>query len=291
MRVLDYGAIIQELRFRTAPGTWMDMVVGHEDPESYLEDPFSMGACVGRFAGRLSGGSLDLGGQSFPLSHREGITLHGGTRGFGKRYWTIEAVEGGTDHPEVRLSYFSPHLEEGFPGNLRVTLSYRLEENALAIRHQAVTDRPTVVNLTNHSYFKIDRQPLISHYKLRLQCSRLLETDSRLLPTGRLLDAAGTPFDFRTEKTLGDVALDTPFVVDPGASPAAALYSPVSGVRMHVQTDQPALVLFNPAGMPSLCFEAQNFPDAPRFSHFPSAVLLPGETYRNETRFVFEKRG
>jgi aldose 1-epimerase len=289
LKVLDYGAIIQKLQFRTAPDTWMDLVVGHEDPRAYLQDPFAMGACVGRFAGRLSGGSLDLEGKSFPLSHREGITLHGGDSGFAKRYWTIEAVAEGADQPEIRLSYFSPHLEEGFPGNLRVTVRYQLQENALAIKHEAVTDRPTVVNLTNHSYFKIDRQPLISHYGLHLQCSRRLETDARLLPTGRLLDVEGTPFDFRKEKSLDGIALDTPFVVDPGANPAAALYSPISGVRMRVHTDQPALVLFNPAGMPSLCFEAQNFPDAPRFSHFPSAVLRPGETYRNESRFVFEK--
>jgi aldose 1-epimerase len=267
----------------------MDLVVGKQAPEDYLEDPFSIGACVGRYAGRLSGGALLIDGKKYPLPNRDGITLHGGRRGFGRQYWKIASIRPSGREPEVRLEYQSPHLEEGFPGNLKVAVTYRLLANSLIIRHEATTDRPTVVNLTNHSYFKIDRQPLISHYYLQLSAKERLETDERLLPTGRLLQVRDTDFDFRTPKRLGDTLLDTPFSLDDTASYAAQVYSPVSGLRMRVYTNQRGIVVYTPEDFPSICLETQNFPDAPRYEHFPSSLLLPGQTYRNESRFVFEK--
>lgn len=288
LEALNYGAIIRKLRFRTGVGTWMDLVIGKDNPEDYLKDPFSIGASVGRYAGRLSGGVLQIEGKEYPLANQDGITLHGGEHGFGRKYWKIDPGGQSQKNPEIRLTYRSPHLEEGFPGNLRVRVTYQLIENSLIIRHEATTDRPTVVNLTNHSYFKIDRQPLISHYLLQLAAQKRLETDARLLPTGRLLQVRDTPFDFRQEQRLGDTRLDTPFVLEQTTGYAARVYSPVSGIRLGVYTNQPAVVVYTPEGFPSICLETQNFPDAPRHKHFPSSLLYPGETYLNESRFVFE---
>lgn len=288
LQVLDYGAIIQNLRFRTAEGSWMDVTLGKNNPEDYLEDPFSMGACVGRFAGRLSGGVLHIDGVEYPIENRDGITLHGGEGGFGRRYWKIASVAPTAREPAVHLEYLSPHLEAGFPGNLRVRVTYRLVQNALHVRHEATTDRPTVVNLTNHSYFKLDQQPVISHYLMQLAAGKRLETDPRLVPTGRLLDVRGTEFDFRKERRLGNTGLDTPYALAGSAAAAAQVFSPVSGVRLRVYTNQPGLVVYTPDAFPSVCLETQNFPDAPRHEHFPSSLLYPGKTYLNESRFVFD---
>ena len=289
LEVLDYGAIIHKLRFRAGADSWVDLVLSKDTPEDYLKDPFSLGACVGRYAGRLSGGTLEMDGKIYPLPNRDGVTLHGGERGFGRRYWKIASVSQSGNEPEIRLEYTSPHLEEGFPGNLEVLVTYRLLANSLIIRHEATTDRPTVVNLTNHSYFKIDHEPVISQYLLQLSAAQRLETDERLLPTGRLLQVRETDFDFRTARQLGDTLLDTPFVLDHTAECAAQVYSPVSGIRLRVFTNQPAVVVYTPEDFPSICLETQNYPDAPRHKHFPSSLLLPGETYLNESRFVFDK--
>ena len=291
LEVLDYGAIIHKLRFCTGENTWQDMTVGLSDPEAYLKDPIFLGACVGRYAGRLSGGVLTLDGKQYPISNENGITLHGGVRGFGRRYWQFLPDPSEAGRPEVRMRYLSPHLEEGFPGDLEAWVTYRLEENALVIRHEATSDRTTVVNLVNHSYFKIDRQPVNSHYLLRIGAPKRLETDLRLLPTGRVLEVANTPFDFRQERSLGELRLDTPYMLDSEEFPAAQLYSRVSGVRLSVFTNQPCLVVYTPGDFPAICLETQNCPDAPAFPHFPSAILRAGDRYVNESRFVFEKAG
>ena len=288
LQVLNYGAIIQRLKLRTGPRGGKDLVCGKAEPGAYLKDTFSMGACVGRFAGRLSGGLLRIDGKSYPLPHKDGVTLHGGECGFGRQYWRIASVRNGGPEPEVRLEYESPHLEEGFPGNVLAAVTYRLSGPSLVIRHQATTDRPTVVNLTNHSYFRLDRRPGISHYQLQLGASRYLETDGRLVPSGRLLSVEGTEYDFLEARGLAGCSLDTPFALDPGGGPCARVYSPVSGIRMTVTTDQPALVVFTPGAFPAICLETQNYPDAPNHALFPSAVLRPGETYINESRFTFE---
>ncbi|MBC2839983.1 aldose epimerase family protein [Robiginitalea sp. SC105] len=287
MEVLDYGAIIQRLQLRDARGAYTDLVVGLQEPEAYLADQAYLGACVGRFAGRISGGVLRVGNENHRLSHRDGITLHGGERGFGKRTWKLEAQRTSGDTAGVLLSYFSPDGEEGFPGNLRVRVLYQISGNSLLVRHQAVTDRPTVVSLANHSYFKIDSSGSIDHYRLRLNARERLETDQRLLPTGRILDISQTEFDFRQEREIGATRLDTPYILN-GAMPAAELLSPESKIRMQVTTNQPAVVVYTPPHFPGICFETQGYPDAPNHPGFPSTELHPGEEYLNESRFTFE---
>ena len=288
LEVLEYGAIILKLKFRTVGNSWTDVNVSLDSPEDYLNDPLAIGACVGRYAGRLSGGNLNLDGNSFPLTHTDGITLHGGDRGFSRRYWTLEHAGESPEKSEIILKYRSEHLEEGFPGTLDVTVTYTLLKNTLIIRHEATTDRPTVVNLTNHTYFKIDSQPLIAHYQLQINAHKKAETDSRRLPTGRLPGVMGTAYDFLEERPLGDFTMDTPFLLDANRDFAARLTSSVSGIRLTVHTNQPGLVVYTPEHFAGICFETQNLPDAPRFDHFPDARLNPGETYVNESHFVFE---
>lgn len=285
--VLDYGAIIQKLLVKDNEGRSTNVVVGYEYPSKYPEDTSFLGACVGRFAGRISKGGFDLDRKNYPLYTEGGIHLHGGKEGFGKKYWTIEEVNHGSE-PFVRLSYFSKHLEEGYPGNLKATVTYKISNNELHVIHEATTDLTTVVNMTNHSYFKLDNENIIDHYYLKLNCPEIVETKKNLLPTGQTTPVKGTKYDFLSEQQIGLTRLDTPFIKDKYSSFGAIVSSKKSGISMEVSTNQPAMVVYTPANFPAICFETQNFPDAPNNAHFPSSILRPGETYHNASIFKFD---
>lgn len=285
--VLDYGAIIQKLIVKEKEGKPINVVVGLEFPSDYLYDKIYLGICTGRYAGRISKGSFELDRESYSLYHKNGVHLHGGKRGFGKKLWTIETMNHGKE-PFVTLSYLSPHLEEGYPGNLKATVTYKLINNELHIIHKATTDRATVVNLTNHSYFCLDDEKSIDNYALKLNCPQYLETDDDLLPTGKLVPVTGTSFDFLNEKNIGSTRLDTPMVNDSKTQEVAVVSSKKSGISMTVSTNQPATVVYTPKDFPAICFETQNYPDAPNQKHFPSSELRPGEIYKNESKFVFD---
>lgn len=287
MTVLDYGAIIQQLWFKDKNGRQINMVVGLDQPIAYLDDKSCLGACVGRYAGRISG-SFQLLGKVFPLhTVVTDVHLHGGKAGFFKKYWAVkEVVEG--SQPHIKLTYRSPHMEEGYPGTLDVEVTYKLEGSSLIIDHKATTDQTTVLNLVNHSYFLLDNAPDIGHYLLQLNCREYLETQKNLLPTGKILPVEGSSYDFREPRPLGSFLLDTPFVIAAENGDAASLYSRHSGIRMSVRTNQPGIVVYTPPGFPGICFETQNFPDAPNNPHFPSSVLEPGDLYRNTSQFIFE---
>ncbi|MEO1013238.1 MAG: aldose epimerase family protein [Bacteroidota bacterium] len=285
--VLNYGAIIQKILVKDKNGKSINVVVGSNYPDHYLEDTAFLGACVGRYAGRISKASFEIDRETFPLYGENGVHLHGGKEGFAKKYWTFEEVHYGRE-PFVNLSYYSKHLEEGYPGNLKVMLTYKLVDNQLHIIHRAAADRATVVNLTNHSYFKLDRTDSIDHYRLQLNCPQYLETQKNLLPTGELISVKGTEYDFLGEGRIGDTRLDTPFVKDSKTELAARIYSFRSGISMEVRTDQPAVVVYTPLHFPGICFETQNFPDAPNQAHFPNSVLRLGEMYRNASVFTFD---
>ncbi len=287
LSVLDFGAIIQKLEVKDKYGNFTNVVAGFEDLTRYISDPFFLGACIGRYAGRVSGGGFYLDGKYYPLHTEDDVHLHGGKEGFGKKFWTIEKVEQGTE-PQIWLSYQSDHLEEGYPGRLEVSLSYKLVDSSLRISHRAVTDRPTVVNLTNHSYFHLDEEPTIAAHLLQLNCESAVETHPNLLPTGELKNTANTSYDFSKMKPLGNASFDTPFVVFPGKDAVATITSPTSGIQMDVFTNQPAVVIFTPKSFPGICFETQNYPDAPNIQSFPDSRLAPGETYLNETVFKFD---
>ncbi|MDX1315782.1 MAG: aldose epimerase family protein, partial [Eudoraea sp.] len=278
-------ARIQKLLFRDKTGEWQNMVVGFEDPEEYLKDPISLGACVGRFAGRISGGGFTLNDKFYPLYNEKGVHLHGGKEGFAYKYWEVKEVNEGED-PFIKLAYSSPHMEEGYPGKLEVQVTYQLIKGSLRIAHQATTDRDTVVNLTNHSYFRLDDASSVSNYQLQLACKQFLETHDNLLPTGKLLDVEQTMYDFQQAKPIGETLFDTPLVLH--SAFAGSIYSAMSGIRMRVTTNQPAVVVYTPPGFAGICFETQNYPDAPNISSFPSSRLNAGESYLNQSVFTFD---
>lgn len=286
LTVLDYGAIIQKLILKNKNGVDTNVVIGLEEPEQYLTDNKSLGACIGRYAGRISNGSFQISNTNYPIFSKDEVHLHGGKQGFGKRYWTIDQVHDG-ENPFVKLSYLSKDLEEGYPGNLKTTVTYKLVGSSLFIIHQATTDKATPVNLTNHSYFNLDGEDKIDHYQLRLSCPEYLETDAKLLPTGKLVSVKNTKYDFLKMKKIGDVRLDTPFVLDSTLTENTLLTSDKSGLSMEVITDQAGVVVYTPPAFAAICFETQNFPDAPNQPHFPNSILQPGETYHNETEFKF----
>jgi len=285
--VLDYGAIIQKLLLKDANGSFTNVVVGLEYPKDYLKDKISLGACVGRFAGRISKGFV-LDREKYPLHNENGVHLHGGKKGFAKKDWTFEEVDYGSE-PFVKLSYLSKHLEEGYPGNLKTTVTYKLVGSCLLISHEATTDRTTIVNLTNHSYFRLADEEPIDDYLLQLNCPRFAETHENLLPTGKILSTKGTKHDFLKEKPIGNVRLDDPLVIDIKSATAAKCSSKKSGISMEVITNQPAMVVYTPRAFDAICFETQNLPDAPNHDNFPNCVLRPGERYRNVSEFRFSR--
>ncbi len=286
LTILNYGAIIQKLLVKNKNGKLINVVVGNDNPIEYLNDDICLGACVGRFAGRISSKGFELDDKNYPLYIENDCHLHGGKEGFAKKYWNIDEV-GHDKQPYVKLSYRSPHMEEGYPGNLTAMVTYTLVDNALCITHTAQTDETTVVNLTNHSYFKLDDEDSIDHYNLQLQCPEILETRENLVPTGKIISVKNTDYDFLMEKKIGKIRLDTPFVVSSDTQKAARVYSEKSGIFMEVTTNQPAVVVLTSPVVPALCFETQNYPDAPNNPSFPSSILLPGESYHNQAIFKF----
>lgn len=284
--VLDYGAIIQKILVKDKNGRSTNVVMGYDYPSLYPTDKAFLGACIGRFAGRISNARFELDREIYPLFGQHGMHLHGGKEGFSRKYWNIEEVYRG-EEPFVKLSYFSTHLEEGYPGNLKVLVTYKLIKNSLQITHEASTDRTTIVNLTNHSYFRLDNAETVNHYQLQLNCKKMLETQENLLPTGNIIPIKGTEYNFLTAKKIAGLPLDTPFVIDNNTEKIAKVFSKKSGISLEVGTNQPAVVVYTPPHFPGICFETQNYPDAPNQKNFPSTVLRPGEAYKNESEFTF----
>lgn len=285
--ILDYGAIIQKLLIKDKEGKSTNVVVGFEFPNDYLTDDKFLGACIGRYAGRISNGGFDLDRQRYDVYNQKGVHLHGGKESFGEKYWEIEEIYQGNE-PFVTLSYQSKHLEEGYPGNLRAAVTYKLINNALIITHQATTDRATVVNMTNHSYFRLDNSSSINDYNLKLNCSKMIEMLANKLPTGKIVEVANTSFDFSQDKKIDSTRIDNCFVIDTNSKNVARVSSEKSGISMEVSTNQPGLVVYTPTNFPAICFETQNYPDAPNQKDFPSSILRPGEHYENESTFIFD---
>lgn len=286
LTVLDFGAIIQKLIVKDKNGKPINVVIGYDNPEDYLLDDMFLGACIGRYAGRIANGEFSLNNNDYKLHHDNSVHLHGGVEGFNRKYFKIEKVEHG-ETPFIQLSYLSDDMEEGYPGTLKVLVTYTLVENSLKITHEATTDKTTVVNLTNHSYFKFDEAKEVNGYSLQLNCSKITETHDNLLPTGNLINVENSKYDFTSEKLIEDTRLDTPFAIDKSSDISAKVHSELSGVTMEVKTNQPALIVYTPPKTGSICFETQNFPDAPNQDNFPSSILEPGEVYKNESYFTF----
>ncbi|WP_427922712.1 aldose epimerase family protein [Streptomyces sp. cg40] len=298
VRALSYGGIVQSVEVPDRAGQVADVVLGFADLDGYLNHPEPyLGALVGRYANRIAGGRFPLEGVTYSLAQNNAPnSLHGGERGFDKRVWDVEPVEHG-----LRLSRVSGHGEEGFPGRLDVSATYTLDESgALHIAYEATTDAPTVVNLTNHSYFDLSGSGNPGGHELRLAASRFTPVDADLIPTGSLDDVSGTRFDFRESRKAG-TGYDHNFVLDKGLTAApveiAELHEPASGRVLTIATTEPGIQLytgdylsdpFTPGA--GIALETQHFPDSPNRPDFPSTELRPGGTYRSETVYGFSTR-
>jgi aldose 1-epimerase len=298
VEVLTYGGIVRSVEVPDREGRTADVVLGFPGLDGYLAhpEPF-LGALIGRYANRIGQARFPLDGAVYALEPNEGANcLHGGAHGFDKRVWEAEPVEHG-----VRLSRVSPHGEQGFPGRLEVSATYALDASgALHIAYEAVTDAPTVVNLTNHSYFNLAGAGHAGGHELRLAASRITPAGADLIPTGALQDVTGSRFDFRTARKVGS-GYDHNFVLDKGVTAApeevAELHDPASGRTLTVSTTEPGLQLYTAdhlgepfAPCEGIALETQHFPDSPNQPGFPSTVLRPGEVFRSETVYGFGVR-
>lgn len=298
VRILSYGGIVQSVEVPDREGQAADVVLGFPELDGYLTHPEPyFGALVGRYANRIAGGRFPLDGRTYALAlNNPPNSLHGGERGFDKRVWDPAPVEHG-----VRLTRVSAHGEEGFPGRLEVSVTYTLEESgALRIAYEAVTDAPTLVNLTNHSYFNLGGSGHAGGHELRIAASRFTPVDADLIPTGVLEAVGDTRFDFREARKVGS-GYDHNFVLDKGVTDGpvevAELYDPASGRVLTVATTEPGLQLYTAdhlgepfAPCDGIALETQHFPGSPNRPEFPSTVLRPGETYRSETVYGFSAR-
>ncbi|WP_046501808.1 aldose epimerase family protein [Streptomyces odonnellii] len=295
--LLTYGGVVQSVEIPGRDGTTANVALGFADVAGYLgsRGPY-FGALVGRYANRIAGASFTLDGRTHRLVPNDGPnTLHGGERGFDRRVWDAEQAG---DHG-VRLSRTSPDGEEGFPGRLEVSATYALEpDGALTISYRAVTDAPTPVNLTNHTYWNLGGagSGTAAAHELRIAAGRITPVDAAALPTGELVPVDGTRFDFRKPRPVG-IGYDHNFVLD-GDDPAAELYDPVSGRVLTVTTTEPGLQLYTGDhfdGRPygpgdGIALETQHFPDSPNRPAFPDTVLRPGEVFRSATTYRFGVR-
>jgi aldose 1-epimerase len=318
VKVLSYGGIITEIDAPDRKGQVTNVVLNLADLKAY-EARANLGSLLGRYANRISGGGFTLDGARHDLpSAANGISSHGGPRGFSARVWSGTPFKKGKASG-VALRYVSADGENGYPGQLAVTVTYTLTDaNALRVDYQATTDKPTVLNLSHHAYFNLAGAGTIYDHQVQLLADRYTPIDARKLPVGDLAPVAGTPMDLRTPTRLGDrVTLDDPqiklgggydhnFVLKaskPGVpSLAARVRDPASGRVLEVWTTQPGLQLYTANGFDGslktkdgraivkgagLALETQHFPDSPNHADFPSTVLRPGQTFHEITEFKF----
>ncbi|MCG5053108.1 MAG: galactose mutarotase [Myxococcales bacterium] len=317
--ISTYGGRLVSLHVPDRQGRFDDVVRGYDELAGYEQDPAYFGPLIGRFANRIAEGRFTLDGVEIQLAHNENTNaLHGGVRGFDKVVWQATPSR---ERTSVSLRYVSPHREEGYPGTLEVVVRYALTEtNELQIDYEAKTDRPTVVNLTNHSYFNLagpDSDDVTAHL-MTIDAEAYTPVDERLIPTGALASVEGTPFDFRQPHAIGarlgvvheqlqrGKGYDHNWVLRPaGSSPlrrACRVEDPGSGRALEVLTTAPGLQFYSgnfldgrltgKGGRPqrhrsAFVLETQNFPDAPNHRSFPSSVLRPGQTYRHTSVYRF----
>lgn len=317
-RIIDLGGILTELHVPDRNGRLADVVLGFDTLEPYVGDHPHFGAITGRVANRIANGRFTLDGREYRLACNNGPHhLHGGPTGFVKRRWAAEPVEHAAE-VGVRLTYRSADNEEHYPGNLDVTVVYVLTDaNELRIDYTAVTDAPTLCNLTNHSYFNLAGGGSILEHQLTLNADRYTPSDATLIPTGELAPVEGTPMDFRTPRPIGarfDQLTNDPrgydhnYVINrasEGLVLAARVREPESGRVMEVRTTEPGVQLYTGNFLDGslvgkggavyerhhgFCLETQHYPDSPNHPEFPSIVLRPGQQYRQTTvhRFLTE---
>lgn len=295
--VTQLGATLQSVRVFDRKGALSDVILGYDSPEEYLKNDGYFGASVGRYANRIKGACFTLGGKEYKLTANDGKnTLHGG-EGISFKRFTAHAGDN-----SVRFTLCDPDGADGFPGRLELAVEYSLsDDNELAISYSAVSDKDTVLNLTNHSYFNLRGHGAVTEHELWINADEYLPVDAELIPLASPAPVEGTAFDFREQRRIEHSFYDHCFVLH-GDGACARLYEPESGRVMTVTTDMPAVQLYtagamterrgkggavySPAG--ALCLETQLFPDSPNRPDFPSCILKAGECYSSRTVFKFE---
>ena len=316
-RVMTYGGILVSLSTPDRQGNFADITLGFDDLQSYIKDNPYFGATTGRYANRIAKGQFTLEDQSYSLAINNGENhLHGGIKGFDKVVWQATPFEN-EKASGVELHYLSPDMEEGYPGNLDCTVTYTLnDDDELMVEYKATTDKPTVVNLTHHSYFNLTggKENVLGH-DLMINADRYTPVDTGLIPTGEIDAVADGPMDFTKSKPIGleiegvEGGYDHNYVLNrdsQGLSLAARVYEPNSGRVMEISTTEPGIQFYSgnfldgsltgKAGVVyqkhwGFCLETQHFPDSPNQPDFPSVVLLPEDTYTHKTvhKFSVEK--
>ncbi len=309
----NYGGAAVSLTVPDKYGSKTDVLLGYDDLDGYVNGKSCQGALIGRYANRIGGAKFTLGGKEIKVAANDnGVNhLHGGNIGFDKKVWEIKEIKDG-EEPSVTFSYTSPDGEENYPGTVQLDVTYTLKGNALEIAYNAVSDKDTVMNFTNHSYFNLAGKGDILKHTARIFAEQYTPVDELLIPTGEIADVKGTPFDFTEEKRIGEdidsgalpggydhnYVLGTSF----GTRKAAEIYDPVSGRLMTVYTDMPAIQFYIGGGITEepgkkgtklfknagLCLESQFCPDTPNKPDFkPSCVYKAGEKYTSVTSYIF----
>jgi len=313
VEITNYGGTVTSIRTPDKNGNFENVVLGFDSLEKYTAGVPYFGALIGRYGNRIEDGRFSIDGKQYQLATNDGDNhLHGGEQGFDKVLWDAAAQDDGS----LKLTYLSNDGEEGYPGNLEVTVVYTLtNENELKIEYEATTDKATPVNLTNHSYFNLSGHPdsTILDHQLKIRADQYTPVNDELIPTGELASVAGTPFDFTEFHKIGgridqvEGGYDHNWVLNQPEGDslfhAATLYDPGSGRQMKIFTEEPGLQFYSgnfldgslkgPNGTPyvqhaALCLETQHFPNSPNEPDFPSTILRPGQTYQTTTIYKFE---
>jgi aldose 1-epimerase len=319
--VINYGCVVVSLKTPNRNGDLEDIVLGFETIEQYIKESPFFGAVVGRYGNRIAKGTFNLDGITYNLAINNGPNhLHGGVKAFDKVLWKAEENPS-NEGPSIKFTYISKDGEEGYPGTLSVTVIYTLtDENEFKISYKATTDKKTVINLSQHTYFNFsgNAQRDILDHELMLNADHIVAVDETCIPTGELKPVAATPFDFKIPTRVGDrindedvqlkngEGYDHTFVFNVGdeESLAASLYDPATGRYMEVYTTEPGVQFYSGnhlAGYKGkhgavynkrfgLCLETQHFPDSPNQPNFPPVILEPGEIYRTETIYKFSTK-
>jgi aldose 1-epimerase len=316
VQLINYGAIITALAVPDRNGNVVDVVLGHSTLSDYESASPYFGAIVGRYGNRIQNGQFELHGRTYMLATNNGPNhLHGGLQGFDKMVWKAKASESSLS---VHLTHISPNGHEGYPGTLKTHVTYTLtHDNTLKIQYQATTDQPTVVNLTNHSYFNLAGSGTIVDHTIVLHANHFTPVDNTLIPTGEIRSVTNTPMDFTTPTRIGDRidandeqiryggGYDHNWIVnnaDQSLREIATVYDPKSGRTMTVSTTEPGVQFYTGNFLDGsivgkydqvygkrsgFCLETQHFPNSPNQPNFPSTVLNPGETYQSQTTYRF----
>jgi len=320
VKIITYGGIITSLKAPDRNNGYEDIVLGYDSLSPYMSDSPYFGAIIGRYGNRIAKGKFSLNGNSYSLATNDGQNhLHGGDKGFDKVVWDA-AIEQNDSTAALKLNYLSRNMEEGYPGNLNTTVTYSLgNDNTLDILYEATTDKKTVVNLTQHSYFNLSANfsnDILKH-EVTIYADAFLPIDATLIPNGDLKNVTGTPFDFRESKAIGieieeandqlekGLGYDHCWVLNnqnEGIRLAASAYEPESGRILEIFTDQPGIQFYSGnfldntlptkqggtyAQRTGFCLETQHYPDSPNQASFPSTTLNPGEKYETRTSFKF----